>query len=787
MRSPILDPWSSKIALLVCCFILGIEIRNLPCAAQTATGQVASRSNQSADTVYFQQLHVPHTEKQGLVSERALCVASDGDHILIGTDQGILRYDRNLGWKTLVSSSEPIVCLSAAPKLPLVFATSKNVAMFDGEAHLTSLGNLPDGVVPTCLGRSAEKIWLGSKQGLYVYEDDRWIVVEAVHKLLEDELEIRQITTDRSEVSIAAQGGLLAYDPSKQIASRITPQQGAIGWWLKDVRGVDHDDQGQLWFAAPQGCGVRTQSGWRLFDRGELPWNDFTCLSAGDAASGVWFGTNKGAVHYDGNVWEYRQGPRWLRDDRINGLAIHGPDCWIATAKGVSQIQTIPMTLTDKSDRFNDTIDRLHKRTSYGYVDAVTLQHPDDDSSVQQHDSDNDGLWTSMYGAAQCFEYAATRSEPSKQRARQAWKAIAFLSEVPQGGGFSPPRGFPARSILPVSGFDPNTRDNEVSDRRRLEWDPLWKILTPRWPKSRDGQWYWKTDTSSDELDGHFFFYSLYHDLVAETDDEKRSVIAVVDRVTTHLLENGYCLVDHDGKPTRWGQFAPEVINTDKLTDCRGLNSISILSYLLVAEHITGNPKYRNAYEKLMNDHHYFTNILTPKFQNGPGSGNQSDDEMAFMCYYTALRYESDPKYRKQWMRSMGRYFAQELPEACPLFNYVFAKFWEPVPYYWQEVPQEILVDALDTLRRFPLDRRQWAFENSHRLDIAPLGDHILLSKERGSLKRGKVVPIDERNINHWNQDPWRLDGNGNGLELADGTSFLLPYWMGVYLGFIQR
>jgi len=165
MRSPILDPWSSKIALLVCCFILGIEIRNLPCAAQTATGQVASRSNQLADTVYFQQLHVPHTEKQGLVSERALCVASDGDHILIGTDQGILRYDRNLGWKTLVSSSEPIVCLSAAPKLPLVFATSKKVSMFDGEAHLTSLGNLPDGVVPTCLGRSAEKIWLGSVQG----------------------------------------------------------------------------------------------------------------------------------------------------------------------------------------------------------------------------------------------------------------------------------------------------------------------------------------------------------------------------------------------------------------------------------------------------------------------------------------------------------------------------------------------------------------------------------------------------------------------------------------------
>ncbi|MCJ7638688.1 MAG: hypothetical protein MUO70_02185, partial [Euryarchaeota archaeon] len=32
-------------------------------------------------------------------------------------------------------------------------------------------------------------------------------------------------------------------------------------------------------------------------------------------------------------------------------------------------------------------------------------------------DSDNDGLWTSMYGAGECFAYAATKDPKAKERA----------------------------------------------------------------------------------------------------------------------------------------------------------------------------------------------------------------------------------------------------------------------------------------------------------------------------------------------------------------------------------
>ena len=98
----------------------------------------------------------------------------------------------------------------------------------------------------------------------------------------------------------------------------------------------------------------------------------------------------------------------------------------------------------------------------------------------------------------------------------------------------------------------------------------------PRWPTSEDGKWYWKCDTSSDELDGHYFFYALYYDLVAKTDAEKRPVRDVVVAITDHLIENGFQLIDHDGKPTRWGRFSPQDLNGDVLHGARRMVSLSL-------------------------------------------------------------------------------------------------------------------------------------------------------------------------------------------------------------------
>ncbi|MFH1739707.1 MAG: hypothetical protein ABIH23_11915, partial [bacterium] len=194
-------------------------------------------------------------------------------------------------------------------------------------------------------------------------------------------------------------------------------------------------------------------------------------------------------------------------------------------------------------------------------------------------------------------------------------------------------------------------------------------------------------------------------------------------------------------------------------------------------------------------DYSYLQNVFVSKIQSGPGTGNQSDDEMAFMCYYNVLKYEKDPQRRTRYLMSLWQYWRNEEPEMCPLFNFIFAVQGTGgdsststafVSRRLRMGTQAAVGEAVDQLVRFPLDRFGWSHANSHRLDIVSLP---FQSSSRGGAKgyrvNGRVIPVDERFFNHWNTDPWTLDTGGDGRSLADGAVFLLPYYMGLYHGFI--
>jgi hypothetical protein len=345
-------------------------------------------------------------------------------------------------------------------------------------------------------------------------------------------------------------------------------------------------------------------------------------------------------------------------------------------------------------------------------------------------------------------------------------------------------------------GRDPNLTDNAERDRKMQARDAFWKTLTPRWPKSADGQWYWKADTSSDELDGHYFFYALYHDLVARTDAERAEVAAVVKRITDHLLSHDYALVDHDGTPTRWAVFGPTALNLNpRWADERGLNSLSLLAYLRIAHHVTGDPRYHLVARELVEKHGYAVNLIYPKYTLGVGGGNQSDDEMALMNYYHLLKYETDPQVKAIAARSLHAYWQLERPERNPFFNVLAAVSLEGRTYTTPFEVEALTLptdawreDTLDTLRRFPVDLVDHGLSNSHRLDVVPLPAHVRGGAARAAGVRrldGKVLPIDERMVFHWNVDPYALDYAGTGTRLADGSSFLLAYYMARYHGVI--
>ena len=316
---------------------------------------------------------------------------------------------------------------------------------------------------------------------------------------------------------------------------------------------------------------------------------------------------------------------------------------------------------------------------------------------------------------------------------------------------------------------------------------------------SADGKWYWKSDTSSDELDGHYFFYPLYHDLVAEDPAEKARVREVVTKLTDHLIDNAFNLVDHDGQPTRWGIFGPKDLNHNpKWQVERGLNSLSMLAYLTVALHLSGEDRYQHAMDRLRSEAAYDANAMVPKIQRGFGSGNQSDDEMAFMGFYNLLQYSRDEVLRQRLRRAFYRYWTLEQPELNPFFNITYAAcaLGKSVSDSWGDHSvnpwSDWLKESIDTLKAMPFDRIHWAHQNSHRLDIVlrpaqqTIDTFSTRANNRGVRTNGKVLPTDERSFNHWNTDPYRLDYGGDGRTLGCGTVFLLPYYMALHHGFIQ-
>lgn len=673
------------------------------------------------------------------------------------------------------------------------------------EFFTTEEGLPSDDVRDVWITRDGE-VFAHTAAGLAVFKDGRWEAKDDTpnrnpfrHQRLPRGLfaEVLSIAT-RDDVHLAgAADGLYVHDGSGW--QTLYPQAGDRSWAPRDVRTVAFGPEGEVWFGSRQGVGVRRGGEWTLYTGEDgLPWNEFTGMDVGPDGR-AWFATTKGAIHFDGEHWAYRQGKRWLPSDNVRAVAA-APDggAWFATDAGIGHICFEPMTLAEKAAHYEEMIEKYHKRTPYGFVLEVGLPSPGVVEDVRKHDSDNDGLWTAMYGAGECYAYAATGDKKFKQRADKAFAALEFLGKVTQGGSNPAPPGYVARTVLPTSGPDPNEGRLE-RDRREQQGDALWKVIDPRWPVSEDGEWYWKSDTSSDELDGHYYFYALYYDLVAETEAEKERVRQHVAALTDHLVEHNFNLVDHDGLPTRWARYSPEELNFDRNWWVeRGLNSLSMLSYLITAEHVTGDTKYGAAMRELIEEHAYAQNLLVPEIQRGVGSGNQSDDEMAFMNFYNFLKYVDDPDLRERACLGWWQMWRLEIPEMNPFFNFAFASqcgdavfrdAWGPQPI---GVSGDWLAESIDTLKRFPLDRINWQHDNAYRLDIEPLPEWIVGFDKREGENRGmrtnhRVIPVDERHFNHWNHDAFDLVTGGDGRGMADGAVFLLPYYMGLYHGFIAE
>ncbi|MCK4822332.1 hypothetical protein KA005_41600, partial [bacterium] len=126
---------------------------------------------------------------------------------------------------------------------------------------------------------------------------------------------------------------------------------------------------------------------------------------------------------------------------------------------------------------------------------------------------------------------------------------------------------------------------------------------------------------------------------------------------------------------------------------------------------------------------------------------------------------------KNQYREAIKDHWEWERPEKNALWNFCYAM---------TGAEEFDLAESVWHLKEFPLDMIQFAVQNSHRKDI-----EIVEPNFWGQITT-VVLPPDERPELKHNRNLFTLDAGDRHSELSAGDTFLLPYWMGRFLGVIS-
>ena len=501
--------------------------------------------------------------------------------------------------------------------------------------------------------------------------------------------------------------------------------------------------------------GILTLDG-KSFKAGEvnrkLPYTEITAVKNLDG--NLWFGSTKGTFKLrDDGKYDYYASKRWLVDDQVIDIA-EGPEnsVLVLTKKGLSKINFIEMTLADKAEYFQKVQRLRHIRN--GFSSETDLKVPGDLSTAVLGDTDNDGLWTSMYLAGELFRYGATKSEDAKQNAYEAFEAMERLTEI------SGIPGFPARTYERDGYQSSDTNPNMPEDKK------IWRL-------TEDKLWRWKSTTSSDESCGHFFVYALFAEIAPDKEWRERAIHQIKIEMD-HIIENNWYLVTWNGEITEWGRWNPDYVNNFPINvGDRRLNSTLILAFLQTAYHFTGDELYKEKAYELINKYGYDDNANRPASIIGYVEGqflsdgwNHSDDEMYFMTIPAFVNYSFTEEQKQKHFDASKSHWEIERSEKNPLWNFLYAmtggKDYD-------------LDESVWWLKEFPLDLIAWDVNNNHRKDLAKVETNFR------SQEYTEVLPRDERPM-HLHNNAYRNNGGEGGRREYPPYLFLMPYWAGRYV-----
>ena len=704
------------------------------------------------------------TADKGIDVENVLDVAFDEETLYIAQADGLLEYADGKVKKIGVKASKLFAKegnLFAAVKNSLVeIKKGKTKKIADFDAPVVDISVALDG-----------SMWLITEKSLYLKDSDGFKKIVDVP----DETVCLAARDNKSKygetvyVGSLAEG-LLSMKGKRRHWAELLPEN--TGVFSRKINCIQIDGLGHLWVGSDEGLNI--YDGKNYWFNG----NDFYSVPDGSfndmffAKDGKkYFATNTGIITLiEGKISYYSYGA-WLMHPTVTKITVSDNGTIAAvTPRGISVITSKYMTLAQKAEYVDELTDKYFCRNEGYHVGRLLRKYGDLESGWQPN-SDNDGLFTGLYCASQCFRYATTKDPKAKANAKKAVEAMIKLTEITGKSGFT------ARA----------TRYNDdpfFGNGNREEWH-----VCPDNPNCE-----WLGETSSDEMTGHYFAYGVYYDLVADK-KEKAKIAEVVKKITDHIIENNFHLCDVDGVPTTWANWEPELLNNDdRWFFERGTNSLEILSFLKTTYHVTGDEKYNQVFDMLIQKHHYAMNCMQYKCEDAHIA--HIDDQLDFTNIYNLLVYTENEAQKEIFKMGLTHHFEYERVERSPFFNIVYGALTNR---------NCDIENAAKSLSEMNLDFIVWPTYNSYRKDIeidtspekygcAPqlkypveYSSRVLVNYDGNQFVCDsgveEFVQIDKKSANRAAALPG-TDG-ADGMGTAMPYIFLLPYWMGRYYGLL--
>jgi len=752
-----------KIEYLIPAVLLLFALYSCNHTQDTQTPQATAFHDDSVyfDTPFVQEYHEGYVIEEGNSKANDVRgVATDASGaVWAATANGVYRKPAgNRQWQLMIQGKDQGPAYDIAIEGETIWLATWNGMYTYVANELKHIGGITPPVAKIVI--ADEGIYALGPRGIWLYRNKQWEKQEyPIARSIRD-----AISDGAGSLWIGTDVGLYHIQHGKYILYQDT--SALISCYVK---GLAFSPSGHLWVGGLGGVSIRNETkrlGQKLPQNG-LPHAEVNTVRQSPDGK-MWVGTAYGISRFDEKSDEYsvRHSRRWLLSDDVRDIAFDAAgNAWIATAGGVSAIKRRTMTLAEKAEFFYDKLIRRHVREPW-IVARFALSVPGDTTTIEPDDDDNDGEYTSMYLVMESLRYAVTKDPVAKERAKKAFDFLHYLREVTETDGFF------ARTIIPAEWtdmHDPNRTYTPQEKADELVKNPRFKPVEQRWRKSKDGKWQWKGDTSSDEMCGHMFGYFFYYNLVAD-EGEKERIRNHVQQIMDHLINNDFNLVDIDGQPTRWGIWSPEQLNRDpEWGPERALNSLEILSFLKFTHHITGNKKYQQAYLHLIEKEGYLENAKTLHNTN-PAWNTYFDIYLAAYIYPALILYEQDPALKQAYVDHLDAWFAKNKKVKSPMVNFLYN--------YLTDTHDE-LANSVFFLKDAPLDLVDWRIDNGKREDLNVVRRPIL-----EELQVDQLRPPSEYRTLRWDKNPWYAVA-GNPYEEKDPVYWLLPYWLGRYLGLI--